>query len=131
MTLKDHKENFQNNPKCRLLNPTKCELGKVSKKILSKIVTVMRKKTKYEQWKNVYCVIEWFKGLKNKDNLHFIIFDIVNYYPSITLELLQKALDWAQEFTEVSEEEIEIILQTKKSLLITNGEFWTKILMLP
>ena len=32
ITIKDHKDNFQNNPKCRLLNATKPELGKVSKK---------------------------------------------------------------------------------------------------
>ena len=135
VTLKDHKENFQNNPKCRLLNPTKCELGKISQQILSKIVLKLRRIKKYEQWKNVYSVIEWFKNLEDKKNLHFIIFDIVNYYPSITLELLQKALDWAREFTDITDEELEIILETKKSLLIRNGEFWTKrekkTLMLP
>ena len=27
ITLKDHKENFQNNPKCRLINPAKSEIG--------------------------------------------------------------------------------------------------------
>ena len=30
ITLKDHKENFMNKPKCRLINPAKPELGKVS-----------------------------------------------------------------------------------------------------
>ena len=34
ITLKDHKPNFQNVEKCRLLNPTKSEVGKISKKIL-------------------------------------------------------------------------------------------------
>ena len=29
ITLKDHKEDFSNNPKCRLINPAKPELGKV------------------------------------------------------------------------------------------------------
>ena len=33
VTLKDHKAGFRSNPQCRLLNPTKPELGKVSKKI--------------------------------------------------------------------------------------------------
>ena len=28
ITLKDHKENFVNKPTCRLINPTKTELGK-------------------------------------------------------------------------------------------------------
>jgi hypothetical protein len=37
ITLKDHKPNFQNKPTCRLINPTKSEIGKISKKILEKI----------------------------------------------------------------------------------------------
>ena len=31
ISLKDHKENFANNPRCRLINPTKPEIGKISK----------------------------------------------------------------------------------------------------
>ena len=31
ITLKDHKENFINNPKCRLINPAKSEIRIVSK----------------------------------------------------------------------------------------------------
>ena len=58
ITLKDHKDNFQNNPKCRLLNPTKCELGKVSQQILTKKLTIIRRKTNLNQWKNSYSVIE-------------------------------------------------------------------------
>ena len=37
ITLKDHKENFRSNPKCRLLNPAKSEVGLISKKILERI----------------------------------------------------------------------------------------------
>ena len=126
ITLKDHKNNFQNNPKCRLLNPTKCELGKVSQQILTKKLAIIRRKTKLNQWKNSHSVIEWFKNLKNKKNLSFIIFDVVNYYPSITLELLLEALNWANNFVEITNEEKEIIVETKKSLLYFNGEAWTK-----
>ena len=31
IALKDHKQNFDNNPKCRLINPAKFEVGKISK----------------------------------------------------------------------------------------------------
>ena len=31
ITLKDHKPNFANNPTCRLINPAKSEIGKISK----------------------------------------------------------------------------------------------------
>ena len=37
ITIKDHKENFPSNVKCRLINPSKGELGKVSKVILDNI----------------------------------------------------------------------------------------------
>jgi len=38
ITLKDHKDNFANNPKCRLINPAKSEIGLISKQHLEKIV---------------------------------------------------------------------------------------------
>jgi hypothetical protein len=39
VTLKDHKPNFDNNPTCRLINPSKSEIGRVSKLILDRINT--------------------------------------------------------------------------------------------
>ena len=41
ISLKDHKQNFENNPKCRLSNPAKSELGKVSKAILDRVNTAI------------------------------------------------------------------------------------------
>ena len=35
--LKDHKENFRNNPTVRLINPAKNEIGRISKVILDKL----------------------------------------------------------------------------------------------
>ena len=46
ITLKDHKPNFQNVQSCRLLNPTKSEIGRVSKKIVEKINLIVRDKSK-------------------------------------------------------------------------------------
>ena len=126
VTIKDHKENFQNNPKCRLLNPTKCEVGKISHQILTKKLKIIRQKTNLNQWKNVYSVIGWFKNLNNKKNMSFVVFDVVNYYPTITLKLLTDTLEWAKQFVDITDEEIEIILETKKTLLCMNGEFWIK-----
>jgi hypothetical protein len=40
--------------------------------------------------------------------------------------LLMKALAWAKQFEDISDEEIEIIVEPKKSILFMNGEFWTK-----
>ena len=41
LSYKDHKDNFHNSKPSRLLNPTKQELGKVSKSILEKIVILL------------------------------------------------------------------------------------------
>ena len=38
ITLKDHKPDFQQNPSCRLINPTKDEHGNVSRLIILKII---------------------------------------------------------------------------------------------
>ena len=72
ITVKDHKDNYENNTKCRLLNPSKSELGKVSKIILSKIVWVLRKKcsivirkTLRTGWQNV--LTEYERLLHNSE----------------------------------------------------------------
>ena len=39
ITLKDHKDNFINAPKCRLINPAKSQIGKISSQILKTINT--------------------------------------------------------------------------------------------
>ena len=56
LTIKDHKPNYMNNTKCRLINPAKSEMGKVSKIILSRIVKDLRKATKFNQWINSFSV---------------------------------------------------------------------------
>ncbi len=84
ISLKDHKENFENNPKCRLINPTKSESGKLSKIILDKINSNLRKIPNLNQWKNTQNVIEWFGNIKEKHRHSFISFDIVDFYPSIS-----------------------------------------------
>ena len=37
ITLKDDKDNFTNNPTCHLINPSKKELGNISKPILERV----------------------------------------------------------------------------------------------
>ena len=42
VTLKDHKNNFRSNPTCRLINPSKSELGKVSKQLMEKTYLLLK-----------------------------------------------------------------------------------------
>ena len=126
VTLKDHKPNFRNKPTTRLINPCKPEIGKISKQFLSRIVGQLRDKTGLSQWKNSDSVISWFKNIPQKEKCSFIVFDVQDYYATISPELLSDALNWASGIVEISEAEKEIILSSKKSLLYHNGTPYKK-----
>ena len=119
VTVKDHKENFPANLKCRLINPAKSNLGKVSKVILDRINSNIRTILKVNQWKNSHSVIEWFKNIHDKHKHMFLSFDIVEFYPSITEELLNRVIEWAKYLTSIDDDEIGIIKHARKSLLFT------------
>ena len=118
ITLKDHKENFENSPKCRLLNPAKSEIGRVSKQVTERINVCIKRNTGLNQWKNTSNVIEWFTKIEQKSLHTFIQFDIVGFYPSIAEELLKKALDFGRKFTNISTQELQIIMHSKRSLYL-------------
>lgn len=126
VTLKDHKDNFANKPTCRLINPTKSELGRVSKLILDRINQKIRTASNLNQWRNTASVIEWFKDIKNKTTQTFICFDIEEFYPSISQDLLTQALNYASTFDTITDEERHIITHTKNSILIHNQTAWQK-----
>ena len=125
-TLKDHKDNFANNPEVRLLNPTKPELGRVSKQKLAGLVKEVKEKTTLTQWKSDLSAVKWFNQLQNKDQLRFIEFDICAFYPNITRELLTKAIQWATTIVPIPQEDIDLIMHTKMSILISGGDVWVK-----
>ena len=126
ITLKDHKENFQNNPTCRLINPAKSEIGLVSKKVLDRINNDIKSSTRINQWKNSASVIKWFENINDKPHCTFIVFDIVEFYPSITEELLMKAIDFAKRHTTITDQDTRIILHARKSLLFDKQTTWAK-----
>ena len=68
----------------------------------------------------------WFNSLENKRNYKFINFDIESFYPSITEDLLTKALNWASHYTSISEEDRNVIISSSKSFLYHKGEPWVK-----
>ena len=51
VALKDHKQNFRSATQCRLINPCKSELGKISKIILENINKTLVKKLNANQWR--------------------------------------------------------------------------------
>ena len=126
ITLKDHKPNFANKPTCRLINPTKSEIGKISKNILDRINSSIAKKHNLNQWKNTSAVINWFRSIENKEHSNFICFDIEEFYPSISKDLLNKALDFASDYDNITADERNIIIHAKNSTLIHKHQPWQK-----
>ena len=61
-------------------------------------------------------VIKWFQAIPNKSQHAFITFDVCDFYPSITEQLLTRALDYASRFTHITPQD-HFITHTKKSLL--------------
>ncbi|GFR92822.1 hypothetical protein ElyMa_000876800 [Elysia marginata] len=55
-----------------------------------------------------------------------ITFDICNFYPSITEELLHKSLLLASNYVDVSKDEIDIITHAKRTTLYKDGQPWCK-----
>ena len=68
-------------------------------------------------------------GFYNVDNHHrksFICFDVCNFYPSISEELLNRAITFASYYDNITDEEKDIIIQTKKSMLFNKQTPWCK-----
>ena len=96
ITLKDDKPNFKNNPKARLINPVKNEIGRISKNILDKISHQLRDSLRINQWKDTSEVIECFLKIPDKNRYKFAVFEIKEFYPSISEKLLTNKISFAK-----------------------------------
>ena len=126
ITLKDHKENFQASLHCRLINPAKSVLGKVSKVKLEKIDQALIKNLDVNQWKNSSSVIWWFKGIDNKKDCIIIKFDIIEFYSSISESKFKTSILFAKSHHRIPDEDAKIIDHCQKSLLFHENEPWKK-----
>ena len=107
ITLKHHKKDYRTNPKYRLLNPTKSQLGKISKQDSSEVT-------------------DWFKNIQQKSLYTFTVLDIQEFYPSITENLLKDALAIAQRYVEIEQNKLDLLFHTRKSLLYCKDTPWIK-----
>ena len=126
VTLKDHKPNFENNQKCRLINPAKSNMGRISKIELQNINAQIRLITGLKQWRSTSSVLEWFKGLEDKRTLEFFQFDIVSFYPSITEKLFDDAIAFARTIVQIPQNIVDIMKNARDSLLFHDGKVWQK-----
>ena len=120
ITLRDHKENFRISHPCQLINPSKSGLGKVSKVILENVNKNQVKFLKVNQWRNTDSAINRFNAIENMQ------IDFVEFYPSISENILDNAINFAKQYTDISDENLRIIKHYRKSLLYNNYEPWKK-----
>ena len=126
ITVKDHKENFPEKPTFRLINPAKSDIAKISKQYLDQINNELRTRFGLNQWRNSASVIDWFTKIENKDTCSFFTFDIESFYPSISSKLFDRCINFAKEIINIPDEELEIIMHARKTLLIKEKEPWVK-----
>ena len=107
-------------------NSAKSEIGLISKRILDRINVTLKKELRVQQWKDSSEVIDWFSTIEEKDRCVFTCFDVCEFYPSISEELLDKALTFSQQYTDITDDERNIILHSRKSLLFSADDDWMK-----
>ena len=71
-------------------------------------------------------VIKQFSTSENKNDYLFIKFDIKEFYPSITEDILKTSFSFANKYQDIPEEDIPIINHCCKSLLLNNNQPWKK-----
>ena len=130
ITIKDYKQEFPNSIKCRVINPASNNLGRVSKRILDKVNHTCRDASGVNQWRSIQDVLQWFSHVHSanptKEKAMFVQFDICEFYPSITEELLRNSLDFAKCHTSIDQEDEDLIMACRKSVLFSNRKVWTK-----
>ena len=130
ITIKDHKQEFPNSIKCRIIKPASNNLGKVSKRILDIANNKCRDASGVNQWRSTQDVLKWFSDVHSanptKDKAKFLQFDICEFYPSITEDLLRNSLDFAKSHKPIDQADEDLIMACRKSVLFNNGKVWTK-----
>ena len=126
ITIKDNKKDFSNKISCRLINPSKSDIRRIRKQILDKINLKLISDTKVNQWENSASVIEWFNNITNKDQHRFVVFDIESFYPSISEDLFNEALNFSNMKIGIINQEMSIIMHSRNTLLFNKNQLWVK-----
>jgi len=106
--------NFVSSPKCRLINPAKTQIGRVSKVELDKINSIISTQVEVNQWRSTSTVMDWFCDIPEKHQHRFLPLHINE-------KLLSNVITFAKRFTEISDETIKIIRNARKSLLFISN----------
>ena len=109
----------------RTYKPSKSDIWKISKNILDNILKKINEKLRLYLRKNTSAVADWFTEIQEKDRCTFVSFDIIDFYPSTTEELLRKTLNFASRLAD-QKNDMDSILQARKSMLFGLGNEWVK-----
>ena len=123
VTLKDHKLKFENNKTARLIDPAENEIGRISKVILENISKELRNKLQLQQWNNTTTVINWFQKIESKSKYKFMIFDIKDFYSSISKTLLDDSINFARQHVQIK---ISVLSNTQENHSFTIRKFCGK-----
>ena len=70
-------------------------------------------------------MVKWFYSIENKSQCKFIQLDVAEFYPSMSEEILDNAILFAQQHINIPEKDLGIIKHCRKSLH-NNNEPWKK-----
>ena len=107
LPTKDHEEGFPHMLFFRLINSSKSDIGKINKSV--------------NKSKNTSQVITSFKNIKSKKASSFVHFNVENFYPSIWIDLFTYAISYAKTITNIDDDQLSIIMQSRKTLLFNNN----------
>ena len=96
-------------------------MGIVSKKYLENIILRLNSKLHYNQWRSTSTIIEWFKAIKNKAKCRFVKFNIAEFYPSVSIELLDRLVSFVKSLIDIEGNIMNTINHTRKSLLFDHN----------
>ena len=109
-----------------MVNPSKSSIGKISKVILDRINEKIISSVTINQWKNTSAVYKWYNKIPSKLQCPFIQFDIESFYPSITRGLMNRATKFAKTIVDILDEDLSIIMKSRKTLLFRGKMPWVK-----
>ena len=93
---------------------------------MENINKTVREKLHCNQWRNTSNVIDWFQNITDKENCILIQFDIEEFHASTTKHLMLKKIEHANLYTSITQQELDIILHARKSLLFFQNKPWEK-----
>ena len=70
--------------------------------------------------------LKWYKKISYKTQCSMIQFDIESFHSSVTLGLKNKAIEFAKTIVDIPNEELSVIMQSRKTLFFSKKVSWVK-----